>query len=688
MSLPRVRFSAALLGALLASGGAAAAQDVERYNIPVAATDPQLGPSTALVTVVTFSEFQCPFCARVQETLRQLRERYGQELRIVFRNNPLPFHQNAMPAAELAMEAYAQQGSQGFWRAHDLLFANQRALERADLERYAAELRLDLGRVRTALEQHTHRPRIDADVALAQRIGARGTPAFFINGRQLMGAQPIDQFVTIIDEERLHAVTLLNRGVSRAELYARIVATGRSEAPAVPTAPQQPRRREDPDTVYRVPVTNLQPALGPRDAPVTLVVFSDFQCPFCARLLPTLRELRATYGNQLRIVWRDNPLPFHERAMPAAILAREAFARRGSDAFWRAHDLLFENQRDLSDATLDRIASEVRVDWRAAQQRGAHHAVIRADMELARQIGATGTPTSFVNGVKLRGAQPRQAFDALITAQLARAREAIQSGRATRSNVYDVLTRDGATAPVMMDADVAPSPTAPSPTVRGEGAIEPPSVYDIAVPTRAPSLGPARAPLVLQWFGDLQCPFTARVLATLTELRRQYPNDVRIVWRDYPLPFHQQAQPAAEAAREVLARHGNDTFWRVVTHLFENQQRFASDAEGLWAVLAEVRGIDIRRVRAAVESGRHRAAVRADMDAVTRAGASIGTPSFFLDGRLLQGAQPIDAFRQLVEDARARRHTRLLNATAVARVPASAARSRAGAPRSRVAAGR
>ena len=111
--------------------------DVERYKIPVNDAQPSKGPKDALVTIVEFSEFQCPFCARVLPTTKEVVDTYGDKVRIVWRNNPLPFHPNAGPAAAVAMEANAQGGGEKFWAVHDVLFANQKALGREQLEDYA-----------------------------------------------------------------------------------------------------------------------------------------------------------------------------------------------------------------------------------------------------------------------------------------------------------------------------------------------------------------------------------------------------------------------------------------------------------------------------------------------------------------------------------------------------------------------
>jgi protein-disulfide isomerase len=632
-----------------AGAGPALDDDVERFRVDVADNMPQRGPDDALVTIAMFSDFQCPFCGRVEPTINQIRERYGDQVRVVWRNNPLPFHQQAGPAAEAAMEAYAQRGDDGFWRMHGILFENQRALERADLERYAQQVGLDMNRFRTALDNHTHQASITRDTEAANRIGARGTPAFFINGRQLMGAQPLEQFTQVIDDEIRRSQAAVRAGTPRAGLYAALMRGARTTpaeegagAAGAQKAPQPARPQPDPNAVYRVPVGD-SPVRGRNDALVTIVAFSEFQCPFCSRVRPTIDQIMERYGNDVRFVFKHNPLPFHDNAMPAAEAASEAFAQRGAAGFWRMHDLMFENQTALTRENLESYAQQVGLDmarFRRALDEHTHQQAIEADQALARQLGASGTPSFFINGRNLRGAQPLEAFTAVIDQELQRAQERVRGGT-PRARVYEATIENGATQPVMLPGAPAAAPEAAAPDAD--------RVYEIAVPSGAPTQGPASAPVTIQIFSDYQCPFCSRVNPTIDQFMEQYQGRVRLVWRDYPLPFHQNATPAAEAAREVMAQRGNDAFWQYHHALFENQQDLSR--ETLERLAQQVPGINMTRFRAALDNHTHQAAIQADMDAVRRAGAEIGTPSFFINGRLLQGAQPIDAFRTAIDRA-------------------------------------
>ena len=159
---------------------------------------PSKGVANAPIELVEFSDFQCPFCLRAQPTVEQVLNTYGDRVRFVYRHYPLPNHPNARPAAE----ASACAGEQGkFWPYHDKLFANPSKLADADLKRGAAELGLDAAKFNACVDSHKYKGDVDADVKAGEDAGVNGTPAFFVNGRMLSGAQPFDAFKRIIDEE-------------------------------------------------------------------------------------------------------------------------------------------------------------------------------------------------------------------------------------------------------------------------------------------------------------------------------------------------------------------------------------------------------------------------------------------------------------------------------------------------------
>ena len=156
------------------------------------------GGAKAPVTIVEFSDYQCPFCSRAEGTVDQVMKAYGNKVRLVYRDFPLPMHPQARPAAEAANCASAQ-GK--FWEYHAKLFANQSALSDEKLKEYAKDLGLDTAKFEQCLATKPFKAAIDKDIADASKVGVTGTPAFFINGRMLSGAQPFDKFKEVIDEE-------------------------------------------------------------------------------------------------------------------------------------------------------------------------------------------------------------------------------------------------------------------------------------------------------------------------------------------------------------------------------------------------------------------------------------------------------------------------------------------------------
>jgi protein-disulfide isomerase len=185
---------------------------------------------------------------------------------------------------------------------------------------------------------------------------------------------------------------------------------------AAAAAPQR-RRGPDPDKVYEV-AAGKSPAKGPANASVTIVEFSDFQCPYCSRVGPTLQKVLDEYPKDVRVVYKHYPLSFHKQALPAAKAAAAA-GRQGK--FWEMHDLLFQNQRELDEAAFKGYAQQLGLDVAQFEKDYASPGVaqeIEADMALARTLGVTGTPGFFVNGRFLSGAQPYSAFKTKIDAEL------------------------------------------------------------------------------------------------------------------------------------------------------------------------------------------------------------------------------------------------------------------------------
>ncbi|MFS8071756.1 MAG: thioredoxin domain-containing protein, partial [Byssovorax sp.] len=249
----------------------------EQGSITISSRDPSWGNRTAPVTLIEFGDFQCPFCKRANATLAALKMQYGPEtLRIVWKNNPLPFHKGARPAAVAAMAVLELGGNDAFWRFHDHAFAGQDALTDESFASWALDSGVDMVKWRAAVSSPASDLEIDTGLALAKEAGVRGTPAFFVNGVLLSGAQPLDKFVEVIEAQKIAARDALAAGTRPEDVYIQL--SRRNKATALP--PKDESAAKDETTVWRVPV-GVSPSRGLPSAPVTIVEFGDLQCPFC-----------------------------------------------------------------------------------------------------------------------------------------------------------------------------------------------------------------------------------------------------------------------------------------------------------------------------------------------------------------------------------------------------------------------
>lgn len=180
---------------------------MEQKNQPLAAEEvakqragagPSFGPSDAKVAIVEYSDFECPFCSQGAQTVTKLKERYGEVVRFVFRQFPLQMHPNAQLAAEASLAAHAQ-GK--FWPYHDLMFANQRALDRKSLEEYAKKVGLDMGKFKKALDDHSHADAVKADMKLGEGMGVSGTPTMIVGTKRVANPTDFAAVSAMVDAE-------------------------------------------------------------------------------------------------------------------------------------------------------------------------------------------------------------------------------------------------------------------------------------------------------------------------------------------------------------------------------------------------------------------------------------------------------------------------------------------------------
>lgn len=588
--------------------------------IPVEADDARLGNDDALVTVVAFLDFQCGFCARGFTTLMSLREKYSaKQLRIVFKHLPLESHEDAFPAAVVAQAVNQSSGSEKFFAFAGELFANQSRLDFQALANTSEKVGVERDAYNAAVGDEKTARRVVQDVILARRLGVDATPTFYVNGKLVPGAQPLEYFEQVIGEE-----LALMKGSEKnwQERYrARVDAN-------ISVSLVESLLSQDPND-YRLPLEG-SPVSGPETAAVTLVSFSDYECPFCKRAEDTVQQLQKKYGDDLRVVFKHLPLPFHKSARPAALLTSAVQKHQGDEAFFAASRDVFESSPTLDSSSLRAIGkkhglNDAQVDAALEGTDADLQARLRQDADLADDVLARGTPHFFINGKRLSGARPLEQFEALIDFERKRARDLIAQGTEA-SKVYDVL---------QAKAEAPGAPTRVSVAIPSEGR---------------PVQGPADAPVEVHVFSDFECPFCRRGEEALAELKKLYPDKLRIVWHDFPLPFHKRALPAARAAREARRQKGDDAFWKMHSALFGMEGDAPEVSEAQILDHGKKLGLDVKKLKLAIDNEDADDSFEEDMALAESLGIR-GTPAFVIGGYLVTGAKPLRALQRVVDQA-------------------------------------
>ena len=274
----------------------------------------------------------------------------GVTTKVEFKNFPLSFH----PFAKLAAQAAVAAGEQGkFWEMHDALFANQTALKREDLLKYAGELKLDMARFTRDLDSEAVRKRVESDLAEGAKKGVQGTPTFFVNGKEYSGAKTLEQLQALV----------------RSDAGRRIALTE---------------------------ITDSMMARGPAGAPVTVEFYADLESPVTPMASKVIEELVARYPSEVRVQFRNFPLSFHPEA-PVTHCAAMTAAREGH--FWEMAGFVMAHQESIREQDLIAYAGRLGMDvakFAEAVQKRRYLPRVDFDVEEGQKRGLRGSPVVFV----------------------------------------------------------------------------------------------------------------------------------------------------------------------------------------------------------------------------------------------------------------------------------------------------
>lgn len=372
--------------------------------------------------------------------------------------------------------------------------------------------------------------------------------------------------------------------------------------------PEAQKKAGIPYPRFALPTAKNRPTLGPETAPVTIEIFSDFECPYCAMAQRNLDELDRRFPGKIRRVYRAFPLSGHPNAMLAALMAESAHAQA---KFWPFYRALF-SQAPLNPEKLWDLAKAQGLDLSLLKRdldTLAHASRVQRDLDLAKTLGVNATPIFYVNGRRVEGSSSLPLFTHYIDQEL----RVAQGLSADKGTVYTQLTQHGYTG-------IALAPEPPSIHLSHEGA---------------PQRGPKDAPVTIVAFTDFECPYCIKGQAELRAALSAYPNQVRLVFRHMPLPFHTQGQKAAKIA--VLAQR-EQKFWSFHDAVFAHQG--ALDDESLLAMAQKI-GINKDTALAAMldQDGSLGAIIQKDLDLAASLGLR-GTPAYVVAGRIKKGVQP------------------------------------------------
>ncbi len=583
-----------------------------------------IGDPNAPITIVEYSDYQCPFCQRHSlETYPQLKSEFIDtgRIRYEFRDFPIPsLHPLAYRLHEAARCAGSAAGADAYWSAHDLFFTEKTRFELDSEPAMDSEIQTAFGEnglpdVSDCLIRGDFAEAVQADFVAGQAAGVTGTPAFFIDGYQISGAQPFATFSQAIiaaEEGRL------------AELFA-------------PTPV--------PQAVVPTPATieaRASTALGNPAAPVTIVEYSDYQCPFCRRhALETMPQMMDMIdAGRLYYVFKDYPIeglhPLAYRMHEAALCVRDV---SGTDAFWETHNYFFTNVEAFAkDGTAEMdaaIVSELSAAnlWNAETQscfdNGDTAAEVQANIQEALRLGVSGTPTMFIQGFPIVGAQPYQTLElAVQLAERGELADAFAQANAPRDGKAQATAQAQAAQPV-----------------------------DVPVSGDEPVKGSADAPVTMIEYSSYQCPFCKRYFDQTMPQIQQLIDDgmVRYIFKDFPLTTQPQAYKVHEATRCARAQGGDDFYWQAHDIMFTNQAVWAGQPVGphvetIKTLLSVMDGLDSAELATCIDTDRYAAAVQADLEEGVALNVR-GTPSFFINGRFISGAQPFSVFQQAIAQA-------------------------------------
>ncbi len=374
------------------------------WRVTIDPADGRKGPDTALVKVVVFGAFGNQETTDFAPALNDVVKTFGDKVQIRFKHKVIPApHPDAQMAAEASLACQAQGKFWPFFQAA----IKSTAISRSAVEDAAKAAGCDVAKMNADLASGKWRGQALKDSLLANEVAAHSYPNIMVNGVRLAPPKTWDHLKPLIEEQLKKAEDKVKAGTPAAKIYEEAIKGGKffeqTAGPAMKIA------------------TEGSPILGNPAAKIEVEVYEDFQCPFCSKIAPSIKEFQKRFPNDVKIVYKHMPLTdIHDHAQQAAEASMAAAAQ---GKFWEYHDILFANQSALDTNNLEAYAQQAGLDvakFKADMAKGVGRDIISRDANEGRQAGVSGTPSVFINGLKYQGPKgyPPEGLEAVARAYL------------------------------------------------------------------------------------------------------------------------------------------------------------------------------------------------------------------------------------------------------------------------------
>lgn len=359
------------------------------WKVAIHPDDARKGPDTANVQVVVFGSFGNQETTDFAPAIAEVEKTFGNKVQIRYKHKVVPFpHPDAIVAAEIAASCNAQ-GK--FWPMFDSL-SKSAALSESGAYDAAQAAGCNVAKAKADVAAGKFRKQVLRDSLVANEVAANTYPNVMVNGVRLGAPKTWDNLKPLI-EKQIEAAEqeAKSKGKTGIALYESIVSSGKIFD-----------QTGGPKQTFAL---DGSPILGNPNAKIEVAVFEDFQCPFCAKIAPSVKEFQKKFPNDVKIVYKHMPLDIHDNAQIAAEASMAALAQ-GQEKFWAYHDVLFNNQSALQKDQLETYAQQVGLDmarFKSDLASGTGKSVIQRDMQEGQKAGVSGTPSVYINGMKYQG---------------------------------------------------------------------------------------------------------------------------------------------------------------------------------------------------------------------------------------------------------------------------------------------